>query len=111
MEVMHPAGLEIMSLGYKHIVKIDNRYSGTPPYRKFYNYSANFESNAEIDSDAALTWILLQAPMFSETIHVYKGHQCISCIQHGEHRTDGIYVFFKTLEGALECAKEHGEVF
>ena len=108
---MHQHGKELMAIGYNHIVAIDNYHAEIGPKRYFVNKAMEFQFDTPVaEYDAELTMILIKNPKFDDVILEYKGHKCICCIQDGELRSTGIYVFFKTSEGAIKCAKTYGNI-
>ena len=110
---MHPHGCEIMDRGFEYVVAITNESSNHPHWR-FINHAIEFGDELKVASPqpAEVIMDVLKHPARShDIVHLFNGHKCITCIQDGELRGYGIYAFFDTQEGALECIKHYGELY
>ena len=60
---MHQYGIELIKLGFSHVVAINNYYHGIGPDRRFINVSMDFTSDTEIaEHGPELTMILIKHP-------------------------------------------------
>jgi len=102
---MHLAGQEIMAAGFPHVVSISNYHSGRGPNRRFVRLSDEFKNELKVVTEEDSDYSFLALTMsFNDVIYKYKGYKCMTTIQDGELRGFGLYVFFKTIEGAKLCA-------
>lgn len=97
---MHAAGNKIIAKGFDQVVTITNYHD--EPDHNFINIAKKFIYEMDFK---------LQDP---EMLHyqcewTWHDYDCIYCIQDGELQGLGIYVFFKTSEGAEECRKKYGQ--
>jgi hypothetical protein len=109
---MHPHGCEIMDRGYEYVVAITNEGGGTN--LGFINHAIDFGEELKVASQQPpeVTMSMLKHPSRDhDIVHLFNGHKCITCIQDGEIRGYGIFAFFDTQEGALECVKHYGELY
>ncbi len=96
---MHPAGNEMIARGYDQVVTISNYIDDIT------NEYVNIAKEFILDLDFEL---IPDGLRHTNAIHHYKGYECMYCIQDGELPGLGIYVFFKTEDGAQMCRGKYG---